>query len=129
MKKEELINFCFESAENDLDTMRLLYKNKKNTWSLFIGHLVVEKLLKGLIIRNNSDVLVVPKIHNLILLSQKAKLVVPNKIKEKIQVINTFNISARYDDYKKTFEEKCTDSYTKNQINNIEEVVKWLKEQ
>lgn len=129
MKKEELINFCFESAENDLDTMRLLYKNKKNTWSLFIGHLVVEKLLKGLIIRNNSDVLIVPKIHNLILLSQKAKLVVPNKIKEKIQVINTFNISARYDDYKKTFEEKCTDSYTKNQINNIEEVVKWLKEQ
>lgn len=129
MKKEELINFWFESAENDLDTMRLLYKNKKNTWSLFIGHLVVEKLLKGLIIRNNSDVLVVPKIHNLILLSQKAKLVVPSKIKEKIQVINTFNISARYDDYKKTFEEKCTDSYTKNQINNIEEVVKWLKEQ
>ena len=109
--------------------MRLLYKNKKNTWSLFIGHLVVEKLLKGLIIRNNSDVLIVPKIHNLILLSQKAKLVVPNKIKEKIQVINTFNISARYDDYKKTFEEKCTDSYTKDQINNIEEVVKWLKEQ
>lgn len=129
MKKEELINFWFESAENDLDTMRLLYKNKKNTWSLFIGHLVVEKLLKGLIIRNNSDVLIVPKIHNLILLSQKAKLVVPNKIKEKIRVINTFNISARYDDYKKTFEEKCTDSYTKNQINNIEEVVKWLKEQ
>ena len=129
MKKEKLINFWFESAENDLDTMRLLYKNKKNTWSLFIGHLVVEKLLKGLIIRNNSDVLIVPKIHNLILLSQKAKLVVPNKIKEKIQVINTFNISARYDDYKKTFEEKCTDSYTKNQINNIEEVVKWLKEQ
>ena len=129
MKKEELINFWFESAENDLDTMRLLYKNKKNTWSLFIGHLVVEKLLKGLIIRNNSDVLIVPKIHNLILLSQKAKLVVPNKIKEKIQVINTFNISARYDDYKKTFEEKCTDSYTKNQINNIEGVVKWLKEQ
>lgn len=29
MKKEELINFWFESAENDLDTMRLLYKNKK----------------------------------------------------------------------------------------------------
>lgn len=61
MKKEELINFWFESAENDLDTMRLLYKNKKNTRSLFIGHLVVEKLLKGLIIRNNSDVLIVPK--------------------------------------------------------------------
>ena len=44
-------------------------------------------------------------------------------------VINTFNISARYDDYKKTFEEKCTNEYTTLQFKNIEEVQKWLKEQ
>lgn len=50
------------------------------------------------------------------------------KIK-RIQVINTFNISARYDDYKKSFEEKCTDEYTTEQIENIKEVRKWLKEQ
>ena len=43
--------------------------------------------------------------------------------------INTFNISARYDDYKKSFDEKCTDDYTKKQVKNIEEVQKWLKEQ
>ena len=54
---------------------------------------------------------------------------ITNEIKEKIQVINTFNISARYDDYKKTFEEKCTNEYTTLQFKNIEEVQKWLKEQ
>ncbi|MGN1269487.1 MAG: hypothetical protein ACI4UU_01270 [Clostridia bacterium] len=38
-------------------------------------------------------------------------------------------MSARYDDYKKSFDEKCTDDYTSEQVNNIEEVKKWLKEQ
>ncbi len=78
---------------------------------------------------NNPNNSIAPKIHNLILLSQKANLEVPTEIREKIQIINTFNISARYDDYKRSFDEKCTDDYTQEQVKNIEEVRKWLKEQ
>ncbi len=129
MNSIDLMKYWFESAENDYETMKVLYNNKKNTWCLFIGHLVIEKLLKGLYAKNNSENPIAPKIHNLILLSQKANLEVPNEIREKIQVINTFNISARYDDYKRSFDEKCTDDYTTEQIKNIEEVQKWLKEQ
>lgn len=129
MDSLDLIEYWFESADSDYETMKVLYNNKKNTWCLFIGHLVIEKLLKGLYAKNNSENPVAPKIHNLILLSQKANLEVPIEIREKIQVINTFNISARYDDYKKNFDKKCTDDYTKKQIENIEVVKKWLKEQ
>lgn len=129
MNNIDLMKYWFESSDNDYETMKILYDNKKNTWCLFIGHLVIEKLLKGLYAKNNSENPLAPKIHNLILLSQKANLDVPNEIREKIQVINTFNISARYDDYKKSFDEKCTDDYTKKQVKNIEEVQKWLKEQ
>ncbi len=129
MNNIDLMKYWFESSDNDYETMKILYDNKKNTWCLFIGHLVIEKLLKGLYAKNNSESPLAPKIHNLILLSQKANLDVPNEIREKIQVINTFNISARYDDYKKSFDEKCTDDYTKKQVKNIEEVQKWLKEQ
>lgn len=85
--------------------------------------------MKGLYAKNNPENPIAPKVHNLILLSQKANLKVPNEIREKIQVINTFNISARYDDYKKSFEQKCTDIFTTEQVKNIEEVLKWLKEQ
>lgn len=109
--------------------MKILYTNKRNTWCLFIGHLVIEKLLKGLYARNNPQNPIAPKIHNLILLSQKAHLKIPTHMQEKIQIINTFNISARYDDYKKSFNKKCTDSYTSKQVKNITEVRKWLKEQ
>ena len=96
---------------------------------MFLGHLVIEKLLKGLYSKTNPENPIAPKIHNLILLSQKANLEVPDEIRKRIQVINTFNISARYDDYKRSFEEKCTDDYTAEQIENIKEVRKWLKEQ
>lgn len=129
MDSVDLTKYWFESADSDYETMKVLYNNKKNTWCLFIGHLVIEKLLKGLYAKNNPDNPIAPKIHNLILLSQKANLEVPTEIREKIQIINTFNISARYDDYKKIFDAKCTDDYTKEQVNNIEEVQKWLKEQ
>ena len=129
MDNFDLIGYWFESADNDYETMKVLYYNKKNTWCLFIGHLVIEKLLKGLYAKNNPDNPIAPRIHNLILLSQKAKLEVPTEIREKIQTINTFNISARYDDYKKSFDAKCTNDYTKEQVKNIEEVQKWLKEQ
>lgn len=129
MNNIDFMKYWFESADSDYETMKVLYNNKKNTWCLFIGHLVIEKLLKGLYAKNNTESPIAPKIHNLILLSQKANLEMPTEIKEKIQTINTFNISARYDDYKKSFDIKCTDDYTSKQVKNIEEVIKWLKKQ
>ena len=129
MNNTELVRYWFESSDNDYETMQVLYKTKKTTWCLFIGHLVIEKLLKGIYARNNTENPIAPKIHNLILLSQKAKLIVPANIREKIQIINTFNISARYDDYKRSFDNKCTDNYTEMQVRNIEEVREWLKKQ
>ena len=129
MNSVDLMEYWFKSADEDYDTMLYMKAGKKNTWCLFMGHLVIEKILKGLYAKNNPNDPIAPKIHNLILLSQKANLEVPTEIREKIQTINTFNISARYDDYKRTFDEKCTDDYTEEQVKNVEEVRKWLKEQ
>lgn len=129
MNNIDIMNYWIESSDKDYDVMLDLRKSKRNNYSLFFGHLLIEKLLKALYTKNNKDNPVAPKIHNLILLSQKANLDVPKEIREKIQIINTFNISARYDDYKNTFEEKCTEEYTAEQIKNIEEVRKWLKKQ
>lgn len=129
MTNIELMKYWIESSDADYNTMLYMNDGHKNTWALFIGHLVIEKLLKGLFAKENMENPVAPKVHNLILLAEKSNLDVPQNIREKIQVINTFNIGARYDDYKNTFEQKCTDEYTKLQIKNIEEVRVWLKEQ
>ena len=86
MNNTELMKYWFESADNDYETMQVLYKNKKNTWCLFIGHLVIEKILKGLYAKNNPENPIAPKVHNLILLSQKANLDVPIEIRKKYKL-------------------------------------------
>lgn len=128
MNNIELYDYWIDSSNEDYETMKILYNAQKYTWSLFLGHLVIEKILKGIYARENIENPIAPKIHNLILLAEKSKISIPNEIYNKIKVINTFNISARYDNYKNYFYNKCSLEYTKGQIENIEEVRKWLKE-
>ncbi len=123
-----LMEYWLNSAERDYDTMKVMYENKKNTWSLFLGHLVIEKLLKSLFAKNNKENPYPLKSHNLLAIAKKCNLDLTDEQIEKLQVITQFNISARYDDYKETFYKKCTDEYTAIQIKNIEEVYIWLKE-
>ena len=60
-------------------------------------------------------------------MAEKCNLNLTDEQVEKLQIITQFNISARYDDYKENFKQKCTDEYTSKQVKNIEEVRKWLK--
>lgn len=94
---------------------------------VFLGHLVIEKLLKGLYAKNNKENPYTIKSHNLLALAEKCNLELSDDQIEKLQIITQFNISARYDDYKESFYQKCTDEYTTKQVRNIEEVYIWLK--
>ena len=78
MKNIDLMNYWIESSDEDYSTMMYMKSGNKNTWCLFIGHLVIEKLLKGLYAKNNPANPIAPKIHNLILLSQKSNEQVKN---------------------------------------------------
>ena len=127
MDNKNLMEYWLNSSEEDYNVMKYLYKGKKNSYCLFFGHLVIEKLLKGLYAKNNEDNPYTIKSHNLLALAEKCGLELTDKQIEKLQIITQFNISARYDDYKETFNKKCTDEYTIEQIKNIEEVRIWLK--
>lgn len=126
--ENKYIKYWVESSENDYDAMKNLYKSKNYNWCLFIGHLVIEKILKALYIKVNNDIESLPKIHNLLLLSEKCKLKLNENQLKKLKIINTFNIATRYEDYKKEFYNKCTYDYTTKQLANIEEMRKWLLE-
>ena len=128
MSDVDLVKYWVNSSNDDYDTMHVMFKNKKNTWALFLGHLVIEKLLKGLYAKKNKDNPYAIKSHNLLQLAEKCDLCLTDEQIAKLQIITQFNISARYDDYKERFKQKCTDEYTSEQIKNIEEVRTWLKE-
>ena len=45
---DNIIYYWLDSAEQNYTTMQNLYNSKDYSWSLFLGHLVLEKILKAL---------------------------------------------------------------------------------
>lgn len=127
MNNIDLMNFWIESSDEDYNVMNVLHNNKKNSYCLFFGHLVIEKLLKALYAKNNKNAPYAPKSHDLLHLAEKTELELTERQEDLLDTITRFNMNARYDDYKKEFYLKCTDEYTEQQLKNIEEVRIWLK--
>ncbi len=102
-----------------------LFDKKDYSYSLFFGHLAVEKMLKAIYVKNISEE--VPRSHNLLRLAKEAKVHIPEDKQRDLIRITAFNLEARYPDYKKEFRKKCTIQFTKVELSKIEGVLKWLK--
>ena len=127
MDKSEHIKYWIDSSEDDLKAMNNLFNSKDYVWSLFLGHLVIEKLLKAVAVRNGIDY--VPKIHDLNKIAKKANLEVDSETEDLLDVITTFNIEARYPDYKRGFYKKCTKEFTSEYNDKIRNLRLWLLKQ
>ncbi|HEY4503646.1 MAG TPA: HEPN domain-containing protein, partial [Candidatus Paceibacterota bacterium] len=74
--------------------------------SLFFGHIILEKMLKAFVVQETREQ--PPKIHNLVRLEEMSNLHLSEDVKDYLIVVNTFNIRARYDEYKTSFYKMCT---------------------
>ena len=124
MRKEEIIKYWIRLSEEDLSAMKNLYRSGNYAWSLFVGHLVIEKLLKAFYAKNVD--ISTPFTHNLSQIAEKSRLVLSEGQKDFLDILNTFNIQARYPDYKMEFYKKCTREYSNKQIKKIKEFRIWL---
>lgn len=127
MNNVDLMNYWLESSDRDYESMKKNYETKQYTWALFIGHLTLEKLLKAIYAKLNESSPYPPKIHNLNILAERCNIELDERKTKILLICNSFNISARYEDYKNEFYQRCTEEYTSEQIKNIEEVRTWLK--
>jgi HEPN domain-containing protein len=127
MYKTDLLKHWIESSDRDFETMLHLLERGDYQWSLFIGHLVIEKLLKACYVNmvDNRP----PLVHNLLRLAEKSGLELTEDQKDFLVTVTTFNIRARYDDYKLEFYKTCTREFTENWIDEIKGFRKWIKEQ
>ncbi|NQS99199.1 MAG: HEPN domain-containing protein [candidate division Zixibacteria bacterium] len=128
MTKNEHIAYWLQSAKHDLDTAESLFKSSKYDWCLFIGHLVLEKVLKAIFVDKNDNKNP-PKIHNLVKLAELSFLELTEDQKVFLDEVNDFNIESRYPDYKFEFHKSCTKKYTDQYFKRIKEFYKWLKSQ
>lgn len=122
--KDKLIKYWIDGSDDDFETMIAMYESKRFSWSLFIGHLMIEKLLKALYVKVKSDY--PPLIHNLLRLAEKADLELTDDKKEQLVTITAFNINARYDDYKTSFKNLCTADFTISWIEKLKELRLWI---
>jgi HEPN domain-containing protein len=123
---EKIISHWISRSDQDFDTLLNLYKTKDYHWALFIGHLVIERLLKALIVKKTRNH--APLTHDLRRLAKLAELDLDADQKRYLDTITTFNLNARYDDYKKDFYKKCSAEYAEEWIINIETLRGWIKE-
>lgn len=122
---DKLIKYWSDNSDEDFDTMITLFESKKFNWALFVGHLMIEKLLKALYVKTNNDY--PPYIHNLLRLAEKCGLELTDDQKLFIVTVTAFNINARYDDYKMSFQQKCTPEFTATWIENLKINRQWIK--
>jgi HEPN domain-containing protein len=125
LNKLELTKYWEETSDKDYITMQHLYNSGDYHWSLFIGHIVIEKLLKACYVKFIDDK--VPFTHDLLRLAKLAGLEIDDELALTLDLISNFNISARYPDYKQAFYKKCTKEYTEANVKKIEGVRLWLK--
>ncbi len=127
MNNIDLMNYWIQSSDEDFNVMLDLKEKNRNTYCLFFGQMIIEKLLKALYAKNNKGAPYAPKTHDLLYLAEKLNLELTEEQEVILNEITTFNLSTRYDDYKRAFYNKCTDEYTEEQINKIKEVKAWLE--
>lgn len=127
MTQNEAVTQWRESAKRNFITAKEMYGSKHYNWSLFVGQLALEKLLKGLIARKTHDA--PPMTHNLVLLAHQAELDTTTQQIDELAFITRFNIEARYDIIKEELYKKATPAFTKQWLATIEKIFLWIEQQ
>ncbi|MBE2190042.1 MAG: HEPN domain-containing protein [Candidatus Kapabacteria bacterium] len=125
MDVNEKISYWLKISELDLPVMEHLYNSGDYHYSLYIGHLSLEKILKAHYVKKNSDS--PPRSHDLLKLALSAGLNLTDEQQKFLLEVNHFNIEARYPDEKLSFYNSATKEYTTEKIIQIKELHSWLK--
>ncbi len=123
---EKTFKYWIDTSDKDFDTMIHLFHSKDYHWSLFIGHIVIEKLLKAYVVKETNNH--ASFTHDLVRLAKFSKLIFPTEHLDWLDTITTFNMNARYDSYKQAFYKKCTLEFTTEWIEKIKSLRIWIKE-
>lgn len=124
---QENIEYWVKTAEHDCETAQSMFDSGHFDWSLYIGHLILEKILKASYVKVLREI--PPKTHDLLYLINKIGMEIDDKKYQVLEKANNYQLEARYPDEKLNFYKLCTKEFTEPRFNEIIEVYKWLKSQ
>jgi HEPN domain-containing protein len=123
---DKVVKHWIDTSDEDFQTMLSLFDSKSYGWSLFLGHISVEKLLKAYYVSKNKKH--APLTHNLYRLAELCELELTEEHADWLDKITSFNLNARYDDYKREFYSLCTVDFTQDWIEKIKMIRTWIKQ-
>ncbi len=123
---DKIVKHWLDTSEEDFRTMIYLYNSKSFGWSLFLGHISIEKLLKAVYVNRLKKH--APFIHNLYRLAELSNIEMTEEQSDWLDKVTTFNLNARYDDYKREFYLLCNEDFTREWIEKIKIIRLWIKQ-
>ncbi|MFH1890298.1 MAG: HEPN domain-containing protein [Candidatus Kuenenbacteria bacterium] len=121
---KEQSKYWLKNAEEKWKTAHSLLKSNRYADCLFFCHLTLECLLKGLVVIDTKKIPLFT--HDLLLLADKTTIILTNDLKEKLQIITTFNLTNRYPDKKFEFYKKIDKEYSEEWFKNTNKLRLWI---
>jgi HEPN domain-containing protein len=114
-------------AEYDLNTAEYMFSGRRYFYAIFMGHLSLEKALKGLYQKKLAAT--PPKTHNLLYLMSKAEIKPPEEIGKFIVKLNEASVATRYPEELRNLERDFTAPIAKDMLAKTKEALEWIRSQ
>jgi len=124
---EKQVEYWLTESEKDLPVAESMLTNGHYNWSLFVGHLVLEKLLKAIYVKEHQKL--APRIHDLVKLAKSINLNLSDQQLVFLSEVSDFNMESRYPDEKNQFLKQCNREFAEKYLKQIKETHSWLKKQ
>lgn len=119
-----LIEYWIEGSEEDFDTVKILFSNKKYVHALFFLHLTLEKLLKALFVKTFKTQ--APITHNLINLLDKIDHEILLHHEKFLSTLMPYCLEARYPESKELLYKTTTKELVTSLLSQSEELKTWI---
>ncbi len=127
MNIEKIVVFWAESAKDDWPVAEHLFTSHDYHYSLFFGHLYLEKLMKALVVQVSKEH--APRSHNLLYLAERASLTISDSKREILARVNKYNLETRYPEDREALHDFYTPDFAKTELKVIWEMGEWLNSQ
>lgn len=115
------------TSNYDLRTAEAMLKAGRYLYVVFMCHLSVEKMLKGIIAHQQPET-IPPKTHQLIFLAQKAHLEIPEEFKVFIQHIDNVSVVTRYPEDLRKLAKEFNRAAAQRILSETRALLQWLRQ-
>ncbi|MDP2113197.1 MAG: HEPN domain-containing protein [Bacteroidota bacterium] len=127
MEKENRHEEWYFQSDYDLETAFDMFKSGRYVYCIFMCHLGLEKVLKGLLVKSKGEF--PSKSHSLIYFVEKIELKMDDSYYEFLFTLNKISVPTRYPENLRKLVAEYSKERTEDILNRTKEIQSWIKQQ